>query len=236
VSAIAAWLDQARGSAMRLRRRFDGRPLRERVLLIGAAVGLVWMAADQLWINPAFKDWSTARSRLVTANAAVQRLSDEVVARGSESRSAEERLRQQIAQLRERVGHGDAALRAFGASLVGAHDMVPMLDRLLGQVGGLRMRSVQSLSRTEVGPPSQGIAASAPATMGTASAPPLYRHGVEIVVEGSYADVVHYVRAIETMPQHVLWGGMQLQVEQYPKVVVTLRLFTLSPDRGWLEI
>jgi len=97
------------------------------------------------------------------------------------------------------------------------------------------MRSVQSLSRTELGASPSASAASAPASTAAASSP-LYRHGVEIVVEGSYADVVEYVRAIETMPQHVLWGGMQLQVEQYPKVVMTLRLYTLSPDRGWLEI
>ena len=45
-----------------------------------------------------------------------------------------------------------------------------------------------------------------------------------------------YVQNIETMPQRVLWGGLQLKVEQYPLVVLTLRLYTLSPDRSWLEI
>ncbi len=230
-----AWFERARAGVMRLQRQFAGRPRRERVLLISAAVGLVWMAADQLWLNPAFKAWSVARSRLTAANAAVQRLNEDIVAHGSASRTAEEQLRQEAAQLRARVGQGDAALRAFGGSLVAASDMVPMLEHLLGQVGGLRMRSVQSLSRTELGASPSASTASAPAST-TAASPPLYRHGVEIVVEGSYADVVDYVRAIETMPQHVLWGGMQLQVEQYPKVVMTLRLYTLSPDRGWLEI
>ncbi len=227
-----AWLDQARAGAMRLRRQFDGRAQRERILLITVAVAVIWMAADRLWLTPAFKDWTAARSRQGAAIAALQRLHEDIVARGSESRAAEEQLRKETAQTRERVGHGDAALRAFGATLVGASDMVPMLDRLLGQVGGLRMRAVQSLSRSEVGPPPAAAAASAPTT----TAAGLFRHGVEIAVEGSYADVVSYVRAIEAMPQHVLWGGMQLQVEQYPKVVVTLRLYTLSPDRGWLEI
>ena len=235
MSGSTAWIEQARASALRLCRQFDGRARRERLLLIGAAVALVWMAADQLWLTPAFKDWSSARSRLATADAAVLSLRDEVAARGSASRAAEEQQRLQITQLRERVGQGDATLRAFGASLVSASDMVPMLDGLLGKVGGLRMRTVQSLGRSEVGSPPPAAAASAPATT-TAASPPLYRHGVEIVVEGRYADVVNYVRAIEAMPQRVLWGGLQLQVEQYPKVVVTLRLYTLSPARGWLEI
>jgi MSHA biogenesis protein MshJ len=232
VSAGLGWLDQARASAIRLRRQFDGRAQRERVLLIAVAVAVIWMVADRLWLTPAFKDWTAAGSRQAAANAALQRLNEDIVARGSEARAAEEQLRREVARARERVGQGDAALRAFGATLVGASDMVPMLDRLLSQIGGLRMRSVQSLSRAEVGPPPAAGAASVPTT--TAAA--LYRHGVEITVEGSYADIVSYVRAIEAMPQHVLWGGMQLQVEQHPKVVVTLRLYTLSPDRGWLEI
>jgi len=225
------WLDRARAGVLRLQRQFDGRVQRERILLIGVGVALTWMAADRLWITPAFKEWSVARVRQTAAQTAVQNLNTEIVARGSAARSAEQQLRAALAQSRERVRQGDAALQAFGASLVGAPEMVPMLDRLLGQVGGLRMRSVQSLGRSEVGMPT--AAASAPAA---SAAGALFRHGVELTVEGSYADVVSYVRAIEAMPQHVLWGGMQLQVEQYPKVVVTLRLYTLSPDRGWLEI
>jgi MSHA biogenesis protein MshJ len=235
VSAGTAWLDQARASATRLRRQFDGRAQRERVLLIGVAVAVLWMAADRLWLTPAFKDWSAARSRQLAANASLQRLNEDIVARGSDSRAAQEQLRRDIAQSRERVGQGDAALRSFGATLIGASDMVPMLDRLLSQSGGLRMRSVQSLSRAEVGSAPVAGAASAPLPAAPTSVA-LYRHGVELNVEGSYADVVNYVRAIEAMPQHVLWGGMQLQVEQFPKVLVTLRLYTLSPDRAWLEI
>ena len=64
----------------------------------------------------------------------------------------------------------------------------------------------------------------------------MYRHGVELTVEGSYADLLAYVRAIEAMPQRVLWAGMQLKVEQHPKVLLSLRLYTLSLDRSWLEI
>ena len=38
------------------------------------------------------------------------------------------------------------------------------------------------------------------------------------------------------MPQRVLWGGISLKVEQHPKAVLTLRLYTISRDRHWLEI
>lgn len=235
MSSMSEWFDRARAAASRLQRAFDGRAQRERLLLIGAGVAVVWMLADSLWLTPAFKEWTSAGARHTSASAALRRLNDEVALRGSEARNAEQHLLEEVTQWRARVSQTDAALREFGGSLVGAAEMVPVLDRLLAQAGGLRLRSMQSLGRSEVGAP-----AATPATAATPAeakaAGTLYRHGVELNVEGSYADVLAYVQAIEAMPQRVLWGGMQLKVEQHPKVVLTLRLYTLSPDRSWLEI
>ena len=86
-----------------------------------------------------------------------------------------------------------------------------------------------SLPRTE-------LTATRPDGTPAASGPALYRHGVELAVEGSFADLLAYMQALEDMPQRVLWGGVQLKVEQYPKALLTLRIYTLSLDRGWLEL
>lgn len=238
-AALRDGFDRARAGAARLQRAFDGRVRRERLLLIGAGVALAWMLADGLWLTPAFKQWSAARARNNSASAALLSLNEEVTSRGQETRLAEQQLHAEVAQWRERVHKADAALREFGGALIGATEMVPVLDRLLAQSGGLRLRSMQSLGRTEVGA-AAAVAVSAPASSPALPEPgvagTLYRHGVELIVEGSYAEVLAYVRAIEAMPQRVLWGGMQLKVEQHPKVVLTLRLYTLSQDRSWLEI
>ena len=232
MSSASEWFDRVRAGASRLQRAFDGRVRRERLLLIGAGVAIAWMLADNLWLTPAFKEWTSARARHTTASAALRRLNDEVAQRGNETRNAEQQLLGEVTQWRTRESQTETALREFGGSLVGAAEMVPVLDRLLAQTGGLRLRSMQSLGRSEVGAP-----AAAPATAAEAkTAGTLYRHGVELIVEGTYADVLAYVQAIEAMPQRVLWGGMQLKVEQHPKVVLTLRLYTLSQDRSWLEI
>ena len=65
-------------------------------------------------------------------------------------------------------------------------------------------------------------------------APTIYRHGVELVLEGSFNDLLAYLHALENMPQHVLWGPMGLQVQQYPVSRLTLRLYTVSRQRHWL--
>ena len=259
MTALMNHWNQARALALRAQRAFDGRVRRERLLLIGAAIAMAWMAADGLWLTPAFKDWSAARARQAGARAALQQVNDEIARRDADARAAGQQLRGELAQWRERVARGDAALQAFGGTLVGAAEMVPVLDQLLAQTGGLQLRSMQSLGSSVVGAaPAQGATqGSLQATQGTQATPAapnfqaaaqaanatepkpsgvLYRHGVELTVEGSYAEVLAYLRAIEAMPQRVLWGGMQLRVEQHPKVIVSLQLFTLSQDRTWLEI
>jgi MSHA biogenesis protein MshJ len=119
--------------------------------------------------------------------------------------------------------------------------MLPLLDHMLAQSGGLHLRNMQSLARTELSNAAAvavapGAAASAPAAASAEAGPVLYRHGVELTVEGSYADLLAYLNALEAMPQRVLWGGVQMKVAQYPKALLTLRLYTLSMDRGWLEL
>lgn len=85
-------------------------------------------------------------------------------------------------------------------------------------------------------PGAGGIAANLPAAGGANAAPSLYRHGVEITLEGSFGELLSYLRTLEAMPQHVLWGGLRMKTTQHPTTVMTLRLYTLSRDRTWLEI
>jgi MSHA biogenesis protein MshJ len=58
---------------------------------------------------------------------------------------------------------------------------------------------------------------------------------VEIVVQGSYSDLLDYVSRLEKQPWQVYWGRTVLAAE-YPKVVVTLTLYTLSLDKSWLVV
>ena len=84
--------------------------------------------------------------------------------------------------------------------------------------------------------PPPGSAQSAMSNAAAVAAGSLYRHGVELTLEGSYPDLLAYLQALEALPQHLLWGGLTLSTDQYPKTVITLRLYTISRDRHWLEI
>lgn len=86
-------------------------------------------------------------------------------------------------------------------------------------------------------------AAQAPSTLPAVSAVPapkaremLYRHGVEMVLQGAYPDMVLYMEALERLPVQLFWGKAQLDAQNYPDAKLTLTLYTLSLDDKWLKL
>jgi len=240
-----------------LQRGFDQRVARERLLLIAAAAALALMLAHSLWLGPALKSFRAARDQQVLAQAALQGLHAEV-ARLADQGSQQALARQsELTGWRQRVREGEAALRQHQDSLVGPDRMIGLLDNLLARHGDVRVRTMRSLGRsdllaqaptntsagananTNATAPPAASPAGAPLAPGAATAEPrpsLYRHGVELVLEGGYADLLSYLQAMEALPQRVLWGSVSLKVEQHPKSVLTLRVYTISRERHWLEI
>lgn len=81
--------------------------------------------------------------------------------------------------------------------------------------------------------------AAAPAAPGAAPAREqelLYRHGVQLVLQGSYLDMVSYMEALERMPSQLFWGKATLEAQDYPKARLTLTLYTLSLDTKWISL
>jgi MSHA biogenesis protein MshJ len=79
-------------------------------------------------------------------------------------------------------------------------------------------------------------AASAGATPTAKPRELLYRHGVEIVLQGSYLDMVNYMEALEALPSQLFWGKAKLDAGQYPNSRLTLTLYTLSLDAKWMKL
>ena len=243
-----------------LQRQFDQRTQRERLLLIGAVTAAALMLGDALWLGPALARFRTAQTRLQTAQHDLASLQTES---RTQQDVGSQQARQQQAELvmwRQRVREGEAQLRSHEDTLVGPDRMVALLEQLLSRHGTVKVRSLRSLGRSDLlgGPGLASSAAAEPSKTGVSTAvasttasgpgntathpagqganPTLYRHGVELVLEGSFADVLQYLRDVEALPQRVLWGSVSLKVEQHPRCVLTLRAYTISRDRHWLEI
>ena len=53
-----------------------------------------------------------------------------------------------------------------------------------------------------------------------------------MTLRGSYIDLTQYLTDMEKMPARLLWGPVELQVEKYPEVRMTLQVHTLSTQRS----
>ncbi len=242
-------------------RAFDARAPRERMLLAAAGVAAAFMLADAVWLQPALRTWDHAQAQRKTQATQGAELASATLQ--AQIAQEQQRLRQQttLDQTRLRVQDGERLMREFESTLVGPEQMLPLLEQMLARHGQVRVREMKPLGRadlllppgaavpapatnpptTPAGQPPPTAQALAPAAAASAAGggvalPGLYRHGVELTLEGSFADLMGYVAALEEMPQRMLWGGMSFRVEQHPRAVLTLRLYTLSTSRHWIAI
>jgi MSHA biogenesis protein MshJ len=201
-----------------LDRRYQALSKRERALVALCCTAVLGMVVDRFWVMPAWAAWSQARQARQQSTQVLQTLDASITALHQRKDLDTRQLQAELAALQARTGRPEAEGRA--SDLVSPADMLPLLEQLLGRHSGLKLRSLQSLGRAALG---QG-------------APTLYRHGVELTVEGRYADLIDYLKTLEASPQRLLWGSLQLKVLQHPQVLLTLRLHTLSTDAHWVEI
>ncbi len=229
-----------------LQRRFNQRKPRERGLLIATAIALALMLADTLWLSPALTGFQAARLQQANAVQALAGLQVNLQLLQQRQQTQAQVRQAELSHWRQRVRDGDSQLRSHESTLVGSDRMVELLEQLLARHGELRVRAMRSLGRGDLlaqsGPTATGTAQAAgpAATADVEPAAPaaatLYRHGVELELEGGFADLLAWLQAMEALPQRVLWGSVNLKVMQHPRSVLTLRVYTLSRDRHWLEI
>lgn len=231
-----------RSALARAGRLFEQRSLRERLMITAALAALLWLAAEPLWVQAGWQRWQRSQARVAAAQARLDQALAEAARIGARQQQQQQELAAEWRQLQARVERGDFEPAHQGDVLVSAAGMLPLLERLLAPHAGLRVRAVQSLGSTPAdGTPgatssSAVAAASSTGTMATPHGGTVWRHGLELQLEGPYAELLAYLQALEQAPQKVLWGRLQLQVRQHPQVLLTLRLYTLSLDAGWVEI
>lgn len=232
----------------KLAAKIDALTLRERVMTFGACAALLVFLLFSLLLNPLFAKQKMLNESIAQQQQTMTTIDAEIVLKmhgngvdpDAQDRQALDRLRQEMAGL-------STTLRTAQSGLVPPDRIVFLLERLLRQHARLRVESLKTLPSTPVGgaaaapalaavPPAVAPAVAVPPAPAIKTSPLLYRHGVEVVLRGSYIDMVNYMEALEAMPTRVFWGDASLVVEQYPNASLRLTLFTLSLDDKWISL
>ena len=221
-----------------LAEKFDALAKRERYLVAVALLGGVLLIGWTTIIDPARSRAQVAERAIVEQRAQLAALAAQWQAQQS-TRDPEAQAGAELVDIKRQIKALYDRYAALGGSLVAPQQVASLLEDMLGGKSNLRLLSLRTLPVAPVIETKNGVveatAAKAAALLGHAAAG-LYKHGVEIRLEGGYADLAEYLQRLEKSPQKLLWSSVTLSAENHPKLVLTLTVFTLSLDRTWLIV
>ncbi len=223
----------------RLLSRVDDLELRQRGLLFFGIVVVLYVAWAQVFMDPLDARRKTLSSQVGQARAEIDNLNAQI---GKLARSRADdpnaSARERLAQLKTEVVQFNDRLEELTENLIPPKEMARVLESLLNRDTRLRLVGLEGLGFAPlVESAAADSADAAPAVRAREDAlPGLYKHGLRLVFEGSYMDVLELLRAIEDLPWNFIWSRIVLDVDVHPVSRVTVELYSLSFDEAWLEV
>jgi len=217
----------------RLAVKIDAMSLRERAMIFAMAALIVVTLVNTLMLDPLLARQKALSQRAVQEQGKIADMQMQIQAlvdaHGADpdkaARAHLKALQQQYAQLAEQ-------LQDMRKGLVPPEKMAELLQSILKRQGRLQLVALKTLPATSLS--GQQPNTDAPRAEGAEKL--VYLHGVEITVQGSYADMLGYLAQLEHLPWQMFWGKVRLEVKEYPVATVTLTLYTLSLDKAWLSV
>jgi MSHA biogenesis protein MshJ len=201
--------------------RFDRLSLRERLLILAAVLALLFVLWDALLLAP-------LESRRRVLSTEVDSLQSGIAAtaavlQSSMNNDPTRNAIVQIARTQRDIAALDRNLQSASVGLLPPDRMTAVLQDLLRQRQQVRLVSLRTETATRLlpGPPDQAG---------------LYLHPVELVLRGSYLDILNYLQALEALHWRLYWKTLELDSSAYPVDRVRIEIGTISLDRAWLGI
>ncbi|MHB8424981.1 MAG: hypothetical protein ACYDB9_07490 [Gammaproteobacteria bacterium] len=211
--------------------RVDELSLRERVILFVGILVALFVAWDVVLMSPTTLHEKSVQQRIDNLHSQIATLNksiSQLVASRSNNPNAE--LRVKLETVQADSARLDAQLSRATAGLVPPNQMVNLLEQVLARQHGLRLVSVENE------PPQPLLKITDGTDVRTAESGSLYEHGLQIVFQGNYADIMAYLQALEHMKWRFYWDALDLQVKKYPISQVTIRVHTLSLHKGYIGV
>ncbi|MCW9050896.1 MAG: hypothetical protein OQJ91_01050 [Motiliproteus sp.] len=220
--------------------KFDQLTARERALILVTTLVALLLPLVMYVLEPAQKKQlktTTDIAKLKAANANKQL--DIQTLHSQAQKDPNEALKAQIAQRQKQLDDLNAELRGQSEQLISPSVMLVSLQQIVSNHQGVELVSVNKSEPVAMSLAAEGDQAiSASKTQEPAGSIPqgLYRHDLEVVINGGFFDVLNYLKSLEQLPKGFFWDAVDYQVTEYPQAQVSIKVHTLSMDRGWLGV
>ena len=217
--------------------RFDALKPRERVMVFAAGLAIIAGLAFVLVI-----DGALAKHRILAVSAQKHRLD---LAQLQKQNAELSRLqaqdpdvegRKHIDDLRRQLGSYNTELRGVQQGLVPPNRMVKVLEDMLSRDSQVRLVKLHTLPVVALLEPAVGSAERPPAKSPAPAKNLVYKHGIELTVEGKYLDLLDYQARLEKLPWRMFFARTTVNSVDYPRVLMTITLYTLSLEEAWLVV
>lgn len=216
--------------------RIDERNRRERLLLALTAAVVVLVAWNGLIRAP------LAERRAVAVDTVAQ-LEGEIASFEDSRAGIEEKIAaleddsgtSAVERVRQRLDALDGVLAERTARLISPDQMVRALRDVVNadaEVSLVRLRNAGATSViTEPGSEADDDASS-----DDDGIPRVYRHDVELVIEGRYLALLAYLERLEELEWQFQWEAITIETREYPVTRATVSLSTLSLAEDWIGV
>lgn len=216
--------------------KFDALSVRERLMVFAAAVAVIGFLGYEFALSGNFARASRLSTQIAQHEVEATQTRIRIQAlTAALAQDPNQELRAQITALRARVEQHDADVRGVYKGLVTPDRMAAALEDMLTrnrqvQLIALRTLPVTTLVERTAEP------ATEPSSAVVLADRQVYKHGVRITLEGSYLDLLDYAARLEKLPWQMFWAHASMDARDYPRVRMTITLYTLSLDKAWLVV
>jgi MSHA biogenesis protein MshJ len=208
-----------------LEKRFAKLARRERLIVLAGGAAVILVLGFTL-VEERFKQAAQLQKQVVQARAdiaAARAQSADIVRRLAQDPDADTRGR--IAELREQLEKLDREVKGVHRGLVPPERMAAVLEDMLNRNPRVGLVSLKTL-------PVTGLVEAKEET----TAHNVYKHGIELTLRGSYLDLLDYLARLEKLPVQMFWARARMDASDYPRVRLTVTVYTLSLDRDWMVV
>jgi len=216
--------------------RINALQQRERAMIFAAVIAIIWFVLNALLIEPVSAQRAALDAQLQQRQGELQALQQQIHALETQADpDAANRARRDI--LSQQIAAANDELKNMQQNLVPAQKMNALLQDVLSRNPRLQLVAMRTLPVTAL-VEKQPDAAPTP----NAAANPMtgqeniFRHGVEITLQGNYVDLYDYLMRLEKLPWRMFWARAVLDAGDYPRLTLKLTIYTLSLDKAWLEV
>lgn len=208
--------------------KFNAFSLRERALVAIGLLALVIVCWDSMLMGPLQARESALTQEMQAMQDSMTALSGSII--GDAADPTSEALKQEQA-VQAGLASVDEKLASAASGLIAPERMIEVINDVLSRQRGVRLISLRN-KPVETLLIASDESKREPAALDQGP----YVHPIELTIEGSYLDVLAYLKELEALPWRIYWKALEMQTLEHPTNRVRIELRTLSMDKAWIGV